>query len=38
MLEQINCLSNAKIDNLKIGLLGRSLTGVEIPFVMIGKD
>jgi hypothetical protein len=38
MLEQINRLSNAKIENLKIGTLGKSLTGVEIPLLMLGKD
>jgi hypothetical protein len=38
MLEQINRLANKKIENLKIGTLGKSLTGVGIPFLMLGKD
>lgn len=27
-----------KIENLRVGSIGRSLTGVDMPFVMIGKD
>ncbi len=37
MLNDIKKLENLKIENLQIGSIGRSLTGVDIPYIMIGK-
>lgn len=38
MLEDINKLRLLQIENLRVGSLGRSLTGVDIPVVVIGND